>query len=77
MSAAAKAAPNVPEIAKMVELAHSAGLKLNNERSLTTAADGVSKQLPCNPPVVARRCIPGIYAKHDIEIADCHRIILD
>jgi len=45
LAAAAKAAPNVPEIAKMVELAHSAGLKLNNERSLTAAADGVSKQL--------------------------------
>ena len=35
----------VGEIAKMIELAHSAGLKLNNERSLTAAADGVSKQL--------------------------------
>ncbi len=45
LAAAAKAAPNVPEIAKMVELAHSAGLKLNNERLLTSAADGVSKQL--------------------------------
>ncbi len=45
LSAAAKAAPNVPEIAKMVEFAHSAGLKLNNERALTAAADGVSKQL--------------------------------
>ena len=43
LAAAAKAAPNVPEIAKMVELAHSAGLKLNNESTLTTAADGVSK----------------------------------
>ena len=45
LAAAAKAAPNVPEIAKMVEFAHSAGLKLNNERSLTAAADGVSKLL--------------------------------
>lgn len=45
LSAAAKAAPNIPEIAKMVEFAHSAGLKLNNERALTAAADGVSKQL--------------------------------
>ena len=45
LSAAAKAAPNVPEIAKMVEFSHSAGLKLNNERALTAAADGVSKQL--------------------------------
>lgn len=45
LAAAAKAAPNVPEIAKMVEFSHSAGLKLNNERALTAAADGVSKQL--------------------------------
>ena len=45
LSAAAKAAPTVPEIAKMVEYAYSAGLKLNNERFLTAAADGVSKQL--------------------------------
>ena len=43
LSAAAKAAPNVPEIAKMVEYSYSAGLKLNNERFLWTAADGVSK----------------------------------
>jgi hypothetical protein len=45
LAAAAKAAPNVPEIAKMVEFAYSAGLKLNNERPLTAAADGVSKLL--------------------------------
>jgi hypothetical protein len=45
LAAAAKAAPNVPEIAKMVEYAYSAGLKLNNERFLTAAADGVSKLL--------------------------------
>lgn len=45
LATAAKAAPNVPEIAKMVELGHSAGLKLNNERGLTAAADGVSKLL--------------------------------
>jgi hypothetical protein len=45
LAAAAKAAPNVPEIAKMVEFAYSAGLKLNNERVLTAAADGVSKLL--------------------------------
>jgi len=43
LTAAGKAAPNVPEIAKMVEYAYSAGLKLNNERFLTAAADGVSK----------------------------------
>lgn len=45
LAAAAKAAPDVPEIAKMVEFAHSAGLKINNERALTAAADGVAKQL--------------------------------
>jgi hypothetical protein len=45
LAVAAKAAANVPEIAKMVELSHSAGLKLNNESSLTAAADGVSEQL--------------------------------
>ena len=45
LAAAAKAAPDVPEIAKMVEFAYSAGLKLNNEHSLTAAADGVSKLL--------------------------------
>ena len=45
LAAAAKAAPNVPEIAKMVEFAYSAGLKLNNELFLTTAADGVSTLL--------------------------------
>jgi hypothetical protein len=32
LAAAAKAAPNVPEIAKMVEYGYSAGLKLNNDR---------------------------------------------
>jgi hypothetical protein len=45
LAAAAKAAPDVPEIARMVEFGHSAGLKLNNERFLTNAADGVSKLL--------------------------------
>jgi hypothetical protein len=45
LAAAAKAAPDVPEIAKMVEYAYSAGLKLNNERALTAAADGISKLL--------------------------------
>lgn len=45
LDAAAKAAPAVPEIAKLVEFAYSAGLKLNNERHLATAADGVSKLL--------------------------------
>jgi Cytochrome c554 and c-prime len=45
LAAAAKAEPSVPEIAKMVEFAHSAGLKLNNETFLTAAADGVAKTL--------------------------------
>jgi hypothetical protein len=45
MAAAAKAAPDVPEIEKIVELSHSAGLKLNNNRSLTAAADGVQALL--------------------------------
>lgn len=45
LAAAAQAAPDVPEIAKMIEFGHSAGLKLNNEQSLTAAADGVSKLL--------------------------------
>ena len=45
LAAAAKAAPNVPEIAAMVEFGHAAGLKLNNDRFLTAAADGVSKLL--------------------------------
>jgi hypothetical protein len=45
LAAAAKAAPEVPEIAEMVEFSHSAGLKLKNDRSLTVAADGVSKLL--------------------------------
>jgi hypothetical protein len=45
LATVAKAVPGVPEVAKIVELAHSAGLKLNNERALTAAADGVSAQL--------------------------------
>jgi hypothetical protein len=45
LAAVAKALPNVPEIAKMVEFAYSAGLKLNNERFLTAAADGVAKSI--------------------------------
>lgn len=45
LAVAAKAAPNVPEIAKMIEIGHSAALKLNNESQLTAAADGVSKLL--------------------------------
>jgi hypothetical protein len=45
LAVAAKAVPDVPEIATIVEFGHSAGLKLNNERLLTAAADGISKML--------------------------------
>jgi len=45
LAAAEKAAPGVPEIAEIVKLSYSAGLKLNNERRLTAAADGISKLL--------------------------------
>ncbi|HEY7749293.1 MAG TPA: cytochrome c family protein [Aestuariivirgaceae bacterium] len=45
LASAARAVPNVPEIAQMVEFAYSAGLKLNNDQFLTAAADGVSKLL--------------------------------
>jgi len=45
LAAVAKAAPNVPEIAKVVELAHSAALKLHNESALIAAADGVAKEI--------------------------------
>jgi hypothetical protein len=44
LAIAAKELPQVPELEKMIEFAHSAGLKLNNEQSLTAAADGVAKQ---------------------------------
>jgi hypothetical protein len=44
-AAAAKAEPGVPEIAEIVKISYSAGLKLNNEHRLTAAADGVSKLL--------------------------------
>ena len=45
LGAAAKAAPAVPEIAKLIEIGHSAGLKLNNESQLAMAADGISTLL--------------------------------
>lgn len=41
----AKSLSGIPEIAKIVELAHAAGLKLNNEKALTAAADGIAKEL--------------------------------
>jgi len=43
LSAAAKAVPDVPELPKMIGLAYSTGLKLNNQRALTAAADGVAE----------------------------------
>jgi len=45
LAAMAKVAPDVPEIAKLVEYAHAAGLRLNNDERLTAAADGISKLL--------------------------------
>lgn len=45
IAAAAKAAPGVPELAKVVELSHSAALKLNNGPALDAAADGVAQQI--------------------------------
>jgi hypothetical protein len=45
LAVAAKAVPNVPELAKLVEYGHAAGLKLNNDRSLAAAADGISRTL--------------------------------
>lgn len=45
LATAAAAAPDVPEIAQIVKLSHSAGLTLNNERRLAAAADGISTQL--------------------------------
>lgn len=45
LAGAAKAVPGIPEIAKLVEHGHVAGLKLNNQRSLISAADEVAKIL--------------------------------
>jgi hypothetical protein len=45
MAAVAKAVPAVPEFATLVELAHQAALKLDNEAALTSAADAISKTL--------------------------------
>jgi len=42
LATAAKSVPNVPELSNMVEHAHSAGLKLNNEPALANAADGIA-----------------------------------
>lgn len=45
LAVAAKTLPNVPEVAKIVELSHSTGLRLKNAQSLTAAADGIAKLL--------------------------------
>ncbi len=42
VAAVAKLLPDVKELAAIVKLSKSAGLKLNNEESLTKAADGIS-----------------------------------
>lgn len=42
VAALAKLLPDVTELASIVKLSKSAGLKLNNEASLTKAADGIS-----------------------------------
>jgi hypothetical protein len=44
LDAVAKALPNVPEISKIVRLGYSAGLKLNNNKALTSAADGIARE---------------------------------
>ena len=41
----ANAAPGVPELAKIVQFSHQAGLKLNNAAALNAAADGVSQAI--------------------------------
>lgn len=45
LAKAAEAMPNVPELSKIVQLSYSAGLRLNNNKALTDAADGISKQI--------------------------------
>lgn len=45
LSVAAKAVPNMPELAQIVAAAHSAALKLDNERALTEVAENIGKQL--------------------------------
>jgi hypothetical protein len=45
LAAAVKAAPDVPELKKLVDYAYSAGLKLNNKPALAAAADGVAKEI--------------------------------
>jgi len=44
LTAVAKALPNVPELSKIAQLGYSAGLKLNNNKALSSAADGVARE---------------------------------
>jgi len=44
IAAAAKAVPGAPEIAKIVTLGYSAGLKLKNKAALSAAADKIANQ---------------------------------
>jgi len=44
LAAVAKELPDVPEISKIVQLGHSAGLKLKNNKALSAAADGVARE---------------------------------
>ena len=45
LAAVAKALPNVPEISKIVRLGYSAGLKLNNNKALTSAANEIAREI--------------------------------
>ena len=45
LDAAAKAVPGVPEIAEIVKLSRSAGLRLNNASRLNAAADAIAERL--------------------------------
>jgi hypothetical protein len=45
LATAAEASPGVPELAKIVQLSHTAGLKLNNAAALNAAADGIANTI--------------------------------
>lgn len=45
LATVAKALPGVPEIKRIIELGHSAGLRLNNTSALNAAADAIGKEL--------------------------------
>ena len=44
LAAAAKALPSVPELSTIVRLGYSAGLKLNNNKALSAAANGIARE---------------------------------